>query len=135
MQEITRWVADDGKEFEFEEDCENYECECIFKLMMQEPCIKFFDSQLDKIIFDDYDDFCSRSCDVAYIMGGHSLDNFLTMEVNGVELGDRADFPMYGEWWGSDDEVIAWNEETEEWDNLSYRFKELHKTLKKIAES
>ena len=135
MQEITRWVADDGKEFEFEEDCENYECECVFNELKDDPDIKFFNANKERLIFDSFDDFCDRVNEIVYFTGCHSLDNFLTMDVNGVELGDRADFPCYGDWWGDNADVIMWDDENDGWDNLSARFKELHKTLRKIAES
>ena len=135
MQEITRWVADDGKEFEFEEDCEDYECECIFNELKNDPDIKFFDANKVRLTFNSFEDFCYCVNDIVYFTGCRSLGNFLTMDVNGVDFGYRADFPCSCDWWGDNADVIAWNEETEEWDNLSARFKELHKTLKKIAES
>lgn len=135
MYEITRWVADDGKEFEFEEDCELHECECVFNELKDDPDIKFFNAKEERLIFDGFDDFCDRVGEIVYFTGCHSLDNFLGMDVNDVELGDRADFPCYGDWWGDNADVIMWDDEAEEWVNISARFKELHKTLKKIAES
>lgn len=135
MQEITRWVADDGKEFEFEEDCENYECECIFNEFNKNPDVKFFNIKEERIIFHSWDDFCERVSEIVYFIDCQTLENFLSADVNCVELGDRADFPMYGEWWGKSDDVIMWDDDNEEWINLSSRFRELHKTLKKIAES
>ena len=135
MQEITRWVADDGKEFEFEEDCEDYECRCIFEEFYGNPNVKFFNSQKERMEFRSWNDFCERANEIVYFTSCETLDSFLCTDVNGTEIGERADFPMYGEWWGKNDDVIMWDDGNDEWVNLSIRFKDLHKTLKKIAES